>query len=95
MFVINVRSPMYCAGFTGIDQDYEAPLNPELILRAGEQSIDECVQELVQLLQKRVRHVTTRLAAPVTGSVLKYMHGRLIVWQRDFAVLDPDRTVSE
>lgn len=49
---------MCCAGFTGIDQDYEAPQDPELVLRAGDLSIDECVQQLVQLLQKKVRHVT-------------------------------------
>jgi len=40
-------------GFTGIDQEYEPPLNPELVLRAGDLSIDECVQQLVQLLQTK------------------------------------------
>ena len=41
-------------GFTGIDQDYEHPSNPELILKAGELSVDECVQQLVHLLVTRV-----------------------------------------
>lgn len=40
-------------GFTGIDQAYEEPLNPELTIRAGDNSIDECVQQIVDLLQKR------------------------------------------
>ena len=41
-------------GFTGIDQTYEVPESPELTLRAGELSIDECVQQVVELLQRRV-----------------------------------------
>lgn len=40
-------------GFTGIDQVYEAPLNPELAIHAGQNSIDKCVQQVVDLLQKR------------------------------------------
>lgn len=40
-------------GFTGIDQRYEAPESPELTLRAGELSIDECVQQVVEMLQKQ------------------------------------------
>ncbi|KAK2155195.1 hypothetical protein LSH36_246g01012 [Paralvinella palmiformis] len=38
-------------GFTGIDQQYEEPLSPDLVLEAGTLSIDECVQEVVKLLQ--------------------------------------------
>jgi len=40
-------------GFTGIDQEYEIPASPELVLKAGEQSVIECVQEIVQLLLQR------------------------------------------
>ena len=50
-------TPVIYAGFTGIDQEYEAPHNPDLVLRAGDLSIDECVQDLVQLLKQRVRIV--------------------------------------
>uniref|UniRef100_Q27128 Bifunctional 3'-phosphoadenosine 5'-phosphosulfate synthase n=1 Tax=Urechis caupo TaxID=6431 RepID=PAPSS_URECA len=39
-------------GFTGIDQQYESPDAPEIQLYAGNKSIDECVQEVVSLLQK-------------------------------------------
>lgn len=37
-------------GFTGIDQEYEPPDNPELVLRAGELSIHECIQQIVNCL---------------------------------------------
>jgi len=39
-------------GFTGIDQQYEVPDKPEITIGAGSKSIDECVQDVVQLLQK-------------------------------------------
>ena len=42
-------------GFTGIDQEYEAPHKPDLVVQAGTQSIDECVQEVVKMLQRQVR----------------------------------------
>jgi len=37
-------------GFTGVDQAYEPPSKPELVLKAGEQSVDECVQHIVAAL---------------------------------------------
>jgi len=37
-------------GFTGVDAAYEAPDNPDVVLKAGEQSLDDCVQELVKVL---------------------------------------------
>lgn len=39
-------------GFTGIDSPYEAPSKPDIVLKAGEQSVDDCVQDLVKLLEK-------------------------------------------
>ena len=44
-------------GFTGIDQEYEKPSSPELVLKAGELSIMECVQQVVQKLIEEVRAV--------------------------------------
>jgi len=41
-------------GFTGIDQSYEEPLNCELVIKSGEMSVDECVQNVITLLQQRV-----------------------------------------
>ncbi|KAI0210749.1 Bifunctional 3'-phosphoadenosine 5'-phosphosulfate synthase [Lamellibrachia satsuma] len=40
-------------GFTGIDQDYEKPEDPELVLKAGQESINDCVQKVIQLLQEK------------------------------------------
>ncbi|XP_064614711.1 bifunctional 3'-phosphoadenosine 5'-phosphosulfate synthase-like isoform X4 [Liolophura sinensis] len=37
-------------GFTGVDSSYEAPENPDVTLKAGDLSVDECVQEIVKLL---------------------------------------------
>ncbi len=40
-------------GFTGIDDPYEAPLRPELVLRTDRQGPAESVQELLDLLESR------------------------------------------
>ncbi|XP_077999034.1 bifunctional 3'-phosphoadenosine 5'-phosphosulfate synthase-like isoform X1 [Glandiceps talaboti] len=40
-------------GFTGIDQDYEKPEHPELVVKGGELSIDESVNSVLELLQER------------------------------------------
>ncbi|BFZ17209.1 hypothetical protein BsWGS_20248 [Bradybaena similaris] len=37
-------------GFTGVDQAYEAPTSADVDLKAGELSVDECVQKVVSLL---------------------------------------------
>ncbi|KAK3769733.1 hypothetical protein RRG08_062073 [Elysia crispata] len=37
-------------GFTGVDQPYEAPEHPDVDLKAGQLSVDECCQEVVRLL---------------------------------------------
>lgn len=37
-------------GFTGIDSAYEPPENPDIVLKAGEQSLNECVQTVVDML---------------------------------------------
>jgi len=39
--------------FTGIDSPYEAPENPELTVNTKEQSLDECVRSVVDLLASR------------------------------------------
>jgi adenylylsulfate kinase len=40
-------------GFTGIDDPYEAPTNPELVLDTGALSIDQCALAVLDLLKKR------------------------------------------
>ena len=44
-------------GFTGIDSAYEKPENPEVSVKAGKSSIDECVQEVVSHLVEKVLHL--------------------------------------
>nr|KAG5714669.1 hypothetical protein BaRGS_000157 [Batillaria attramentaria] len=39
-------------GFTGVDQAYEPPSKPDLTVRAGELTVDECVQDIVSLLME-------------------------------------------
>ncbi|XP_016316776.1 bifunctional 3'-phosphoadenosine 5'-phosphosulfate synthase 2-like [Sinocyclocheilus anshuiensis] len=40
-------------GFTGIDSDYEKPEAPELVLKTGELTVNDCIQELVDLLKEQ------------------------------------------
>ena len=40
-------------GFTGIDDPYEAPLNPELVLEGGRVSAADAAAQVVELLQAR------------------------------------------
>lgn len=39
-------------GFTGIDAPYEPPPNPELVLKTGESSLEQCLDELIALLER-------------------------------------------
>ena len=38
--------------FTGISAPFEAPENPELVLKTGEKSVEECVSELMNYLRE-------------------------------------------
>ncbi|KAJ8013993.1 hypothetical protein DPEC_G00035610 [Dallia pectoralis] len=40
-------------GFTGIDSGYERPEAAELVLKTGEISVNECIQQLVDLLKEQ------------------------------------------
>ncbi len=40
-------------GFTGVDDPYEAPVKAEIVLKAGEIAVDECVGRLVEALGER------------------------------------------
>jgi len=39
-------------GFTGIDQPYEDPLNPEVKIQTEGRTVHDCVQQIVELLQE-------------------------------------------
>jgi len=41
-------------GFTGVDDPYEAPTSPELVLDTGGLTIGECAHAVVDLLRKRL-----------------------------------------
>lgn len=38
--------------FTGISSPYEEPLNPELVIHTEENSVEECVEQIVQFLEE-------------------------------------------
>uniref|UniRef100_A0A9J8B655 3'-phosphoadenosine 5'-phosphosulfate synthase 2a n=1 Tax=Cyprinus carpio carpio TaxID=630221 RepID=A0A9J8B655_CYPCA len=40
-------------GFTGIDSEYECPEAPELILKTGKLTVNECIQQLVDHLKEQ------------------------------------------
>ncbi|WP_260293038.1 adenylyl-sulfate kinase [Sedimenticola hydrogenitrophicus] len=39
--------------FTGISSPYEAPQSPELVVDTGEQSLEKCVDQVIELLAQR------------------------------------------
>ncbi|MBM7704662.1 adenylyl-sulfate kinase [Metabacillus iocasae] len=39
--------------FTGIDSPYERPQNPELVIKTGENSIEECANEVIVYLRSK------------------------------------------
>ena len=39
--------------FTGIDSDYEEPINPEIVLKTAQMSIDESANEVIAYLKNR------------------------------------------
>ncbi|XP_048448727.1 bifunctional 3'-phosphoadenosine 5'-phosphosulfate synthase 2-like, partial [Rhincodon typus] len=41
-------------GFTGIDSEYEKPESSELVLKTNLTSVNECIQQVVELLEERV-----------------------------------------
>ena len=42
-------------GFTGIDQPYEIPTSPEVTINTENRTVDDCVQQIVEILQENVR----------------------------------------
>ena len=39
--------------FTGISSPYETPLNPELVVNTGEDSLEQCVAQVIDMLKER------------------------------------------
>lgn len=44
----------FCPGFTGIDSDYEPPEHPDLVVKTGELTVNECLQQVLELLRENV-----------------------------------------
>ncbi|TNM99305.1 hypothetical protein fugu_012338 [Takifugu bimaculatus] len=44
-------------GFTGIDSNYESPDRPDLVLKTGELTVDECLQQVLELLRENFFHM--------------------------------------
>jgi len=42
-------------GFTGVDDPYEPPLSPEIECRTDRETVDECVDKIVDYLEVRLR----------------------------------------
>lgn len=40
--------------FTGVSQTYEEPENPELIIETGEQTVDDCIRQIIEFLLPRL-----------------------------------------
>ena len=40
-------------GFTGIDDPYEAPQNPEITVNTGKDSIEDCVNKIIEYLENK------------------------------------------
>ena len=58
--------------FTGISSPYEAPVNPELVLDTGSQSLEQCVMEILSLLKQRnILPNALRQYRPVPNHLIK------------------------
>lgn len=54
--------------FTGISSPYEAPEQPELIVKTGMSSLDACVQQVTAELDRRAIHFSRPDSAPESGN---------------------------
>ena len=45
---------VHLPGFTGIDSTYEPPEQPDLVLKAGVSTLDQCVAQVVDMLMVKV-----------------------------------------
>uniref|UniRef100_A0A669BKY6 3'-phosphoadenosine 5'-phosphosulfate synthase 2a n=1 Tax=Oreochromis niloticus TaxID=8128 RepID=A0A669BKY6_ORENI len=52
-------------GFTGIDSEYERPERPELVLKTGELSVNECLHQVLDLLKQQVGFLCKTCSRPL------------------------------
>lgn len=55
---------LHVSGFTGIDSEYEKPEAPELVLKTDSCSVNESIQQLIDLLHEKVRETTSSFIHP-------------------------------
>jgi len=48
-----IKMTTFIKNFTGIDDPYEAPIEPELVLDTDKYDVNACVAQCVQLLEAR------------------------------------------
>jgi len=53
-------------GFTGIDQAYETPENPDLIVKTIGRSVQDSVMEVIDLLERNVSIIWPRIKRKTT-----------------------------
>ena len=58
MYVYSDSPVPRAAGFTGIDAPYERPTSPDITLYTADRSVQDCVNQVVDLLTEHVSHVT-------------------------------------
>ena len=66
--------------FTGIDSAYEAPVNPELVLKTDESGIAEAADKLVDSIRKNINEVNTENSF-IFNSVSDTVDNKSSLWQ--------------
>lgn len=57
MYVLFSQFYLNCLGFTGVDQVYEKPDAPELVLKTIHLTVEESTMQVVQMLEENVSNV--------------------------------------
>lgn len=76
--------PFFMVGFTGIDADYEKPEAPELVLKTNLNSVNECIQHIVELLQEGVRYNWKAAGRFWTDRLCFCVHHLQCLWNSGF-----------
>lgn len=58
---INLVLVYLSIGFTGIDSLYEKPESPDLVLKTNISTVNDCIQQVVELLQAQVGDILLTL----------------------------------
>uniref|UniRef100_A0A8C7TCW9 3'-phosphoadenosine 5'-phosphosulfate synthase 1 n=2 Tax=Oncorhynchus mykiss TaxID=8022 RepID=A0A8C7TCW9_ONCMY len=70
-------------GFTGIDSEYEKPEAPELVLKTDSCSVNESIQQLIDLLHEKVRETTFSFIHPL----MRFVENKLDLAKTDAETL--------